>query len=146
MLNQYLDCVSYNSGSNHACNFKLALCFMLVSFLPELYSTQSNYYYLIVIIPGGICVLIYTNKICGQTKGTGNPKRSTSTSAIIRQKHLYKATCTLKFTNGSKVVYNVNKGGKQRGMDIFPNSKLLNNPSENHLLPLSASFVGFRLS
>ena len=48
-------------------HFKLALRFMLVRFLPELYSTRSNYYYLpvIVIITGGICVLIYTKKIYG---------------------------------------------------------------------------------
>ena len=44
------------------------------------------------------------------------PRESTSRSAIIWQKHLYKAT--LKFTNGSKVVYNVNKG-ESREVWIF---------------------------
>ena len=38
------------------------------------------------------------------------------------------------------------RGAKYRGMDIFPYSKLLYNPLENYLLPLSASFIGFPFS
>ena len=52
---------------------------------------------------------MYAIKICGYTKVTGNPK-SINIKKCYWQIYLYKAT--LKFTNGSKVAYNVNKGAK----------------------------------
>ena len=36
--------------------------------------------------------------------------------------------------------------GKLGGVDIFPNSKLLYSPLDNHLLPMFASFSGFHLT
>ena len=39
--------MSYNSGSNRARNFKFSDLKLLARLLPELYSTRSNYYYLL---------------------------------------------------------------------------------------------------